>query len=348
MKGENEGWARTHYPDATRFALACLRERSGKIVLRWERKSEEEEVAVSRARDAAQDAADKEWDAEAWNGARTAFLKRGAKLSLLTQSLACEHIKRLTHANEKRPATVRMIKNICSPTQDAASGAIPEARLWKMIRKREVRRRVRDFLWKCLHDAVRVGKYWRNIPTMEERERCAWCGATESIQHILVECSATHVDTVWGLVLAAATKAGETGLARDARLALGGHALEARDLKSKNAGAARLLRIIVPESMHLIWRLRCTWVIEHEGDRDRALGKEAVSAMWHAIINERLHVDQAMQRLATESQPLQPLVVRNTWGTLIDNVEAWNGLPWERQPGVLVGRLVPEYSDGVG
>ncbi|KAJ7039976.1 hypothetical protein C8F04DRAFT_948886, partial [Mycena alexandri] len=45
------------------------------------------------------------------------------------------------------------------------------------------------FLYKSMHRAHHIGKYWLHIPQNEERATCTYCpGVMESLDHILLKC----------------------------------------------------------------------------------------------------------------------------------------------------------------
>ena len=69
-------------------------------------------------------------------------------------------------------------------------------------------RNMRDFVWKALHDALRVGRFWENTPGYEQRATCGVCGVVESLEHILLECTAVGQREAWALVREWARKRG--------------------------------------------------------------------------------------------------------------------------------------------
>jgi len=49
-----------------------------------------------------------------------------------------------------------------------------------------------------MHGAYKVGKYWRHIPTFEQRGLCHACeNVEESMEHILTECRASGQEETW-------------------------------------------------------------------------------------------------------------------------------------------------------
>lgn len=73
----------------------------------------------------------------------------------------------------------------------------PEA-IWKSMRSRDISRNVRDYLWKNMHNAYKLGKSWNNIPNLEQRGLCPTCEVEKSME-LLLECDAPGRALVWKL-----------------------------------------------------------------------------------------------------------------------------------------------------
>lgn len=98
----------------------------------------------------------------------------------------------------------------------------------------------------------------------------------------------------------------------------------------------RLYKIVISESAHFIWALRCERRITKEDDAP-AYGEDEVRNKWIHRMNTRLTLDRhTTDRKRYKSKAVKPATVLNTWGgTLSDEAN----LPddWTRQSGVLVG-----------
>ncbi|KAJ7141977.1 hypothetical protein C8R46DRAFT_1046559 [Mycena filopes] len=260
---------------------------------------------------------------------------RGAKLSTLTQSSAYRGIRELKkHPNRKTTDEIIEI------TQDAVKqvyGSRPTAAaIWKSIRNRDISRQVRNFWWKTLHGAHRIGKFWLHIPEMDDRANCQHCGVLETMEHILVECPRPGRAEVWAL----AEKLWAQKHPNWPQISLGsilGAGLAT--FKNENGktlpNTARLYRILISESMYLIWKLRCEVVIAEAGVAKSAT---EIHNRWVAIMNERLEIDRTLTNRARFGKvySLAPSMVLDTWkGTLQDEEK----LPdrWLSEPEVLVG-----------
>jgi hypothetical protein len=56
---------------------------------------------------------------------------------------------------------------------------------------------VQQFFYKLLHRTQRIGEYWRNINGYEDQGTCMTCHETESMSHILTQCSEQNMQEVW-------------------------------------------------------------------------------------------------------------------------------------------------------
>ncbi|KAJ7756670.1 hypothetical protein B0H16DRAFT_1314852, partial [Mycena metata] len=74
-----------------------------------------------------------------------------------------------------------------------------DSQIWLSVRHKEITRTTRDFLWKCLHQAYKVGSHWRNIPNYEHYAICPHYQVDETMEHILLECNAPGREVLWNL-----------------------------------------------------------------------------------------------------------------------------------------------------
>ncbi|KAJ7759354.1 hypothetical protein DFH07DRAFT_957968 [Mycena maculata] len=261
---------------------------------------------------------------------------RGAKLSMLTQALAYQGI-RARKGVPTRPTTDTNVAYIQNFLKDHSGHApIPE-KIWKSIRHTDITSTIKSWLWKSAHGAHRIGSYWKHIPGFEDRALCSHCGSTESLQHILFECSRPGQAIVWRL--ASEFWAGKLGspLPTPSLGMVLGSALTSfeEETKSKPSGANRLYRILITESAYLIWKLRNESVIQNGGAVPPAI---AVHNRWVSLMNERLKIDIFLATTRSDQNKIlvPPEVVLQTWGRTLLNETS---LPkdWLRDPRVLVG-----------
>jgi ribonuclease HI len=219
------------------------------------------------------------------------------------------------------------------------SGKLPtDACIWNAIRSKNITRTIREFLWKCLHNAYRLGKIWENIPGYEQRAICPICHIEESMEHILTECDATAPKIIWDL----AEKLWKMQQSRWPQLKygtiLGCNMANFKHASGHiNMGANRLYQIIISESAHLIWKLRCERRIQNEDNPEKYHTDTEIHNRWVATINNRLTMDQLMtDRKRYKKKALPQKIVIQTWKKVLADQE--NLLSnWIQQSGVLVG-----------
>ncbi|KAJ7079636.1 hypothetical protein B0H15DRAFT_757130, partial [Mycena belliarum] len=112
-------------------------------------------------------------------------------------------------------------------------------------------------LWKGIHGAHRVGKYWEHIPGFENRATCHHCNEMESLEHILFDCRKPGQAEVWKLVEELWAKKSNSPLDKSMGGILGCClAAFEHEKKAKPSGVNRLYRIVISESVYFIWKLR--------------------------------------------------------------------------------------------
>jgi hypothetical protein len=145
-----------------------------------------------------------------------------------------------------------------------------DATIWKSLRKPVLRTRVQQFLYKSIHQALMVGDVWNHIPNFEFRETCPTCNTTESMEHILTQCNANANRIIWNLAERTWPHQDTPWPDIDIGLILGIGCLntpindEEHDPIGRNnrtaatqKGPICLMQILISESAHLIWVLRC-------------------------------------------------------------------------------------------
>lgn len=214
--------------------------------------------------------------------------------------------------------------------------------IWKLIRHKDISRNIRNFLWKSLHGAHQIGKYWVNIPDCEERANCVHCGEVEGLDHILLMCPSPGQSEIWKLAEEFWTKKHPVWPTVFMGSILGSGLARFKDGAGKPQPALkRLYKILMTESAHMIWKLHCDSVI---GRGTNPPSTNDVHNRWVKIMNEHLDIDRNLtNKLKYDRRhALLPSLVLETWrGTLLDE----DKLPddWLREPRVLVG-IAPKRS----
>jgi len=86
----------------------------------------------------------------------------------MTQKLAYDWI---TQLKELKPITKRgqeNIKDTMDALEDSGSPRPTEQKLWKDLKYSKIRKNIGDWFWKLIHNRLRSGAYWKNVP------ECPW------------------------------------------------------------------------------------------------------------------------------------------------------------------------------
>ena len=196
--------------------------------------------------------------------------------------------------------------------KDVTKKEVSDTQLWLKCRHPDIRRPIQSFLYKAMHGAFRIGKFWEDIPQYADRARCASCNASpESLEHILIDCDNVAITTIW--TLARQTWPSSFGPWLDIQIGLilgcGSIALPHQtEDDSTNNGSSRLLRILLSESAHLICVLRCEHTIQGLGTHSPS----SIRTRWYNKINQRLDFDRHIVTTYNR-KPVTRQLVLNTW-----------------------------------
>ncbi|KAJ7158223.1 ribonuclease H-like protein [Mycena crocata] len=241
--------------------------------------------------------------------------------------------------NKPERMKTKVMLDITRHAANELAGKTPsDSQIWRSIRDQDISRTTRDWMWKCLHQAYKLGNYWQNIPTYEQLATCQACRVDESMEHILLECTASGQETIWKLAKQLWEMKGlqwpEITYGSIFACSLG----DFKDAKGKrDEGANRLFRILISESAHQIWKLRCNRVFERGNDPEHYHTEAEVHNKWLHCINYRLKMDILLtDSRKFGSRALNIKKVVKTWNGVLKDPE---NLPdiWVWQSGLLVG-----------
>ncbi|KAH9853567.1 hypothetical protein C2E23DRAFT_728129 [Lenzites betulinus] len=316
---ENRGWIDVANKDILRRVVARLRRRSATTTLKW---------VKGHAGIKGNEEADK-LAAEGTKLPRTQltqlteddrrFLLPGAKLSALTQKLAYRGIMSWSPRRGRR-RTDRNVEMIKEGMQLGLNVWPSTESLWRNVQGPDIATKVSVFFWKAMHEVHRVGSYWWNIPGYENRALCNTCEVEESLDHIIRECVAPGQRLLWDLSEETLARRGIKMPPLSTGLALGAPSLSIKDGDGNvDHGKTRLVRIVVPETMYLIWRLRCERVIGWCDTPTKVHSAAHIRRLWSTVMNERLRLDMERTKKKWGRRAIPEKKVLDTWrGTLCD------------------------------
>ncbi|KAH7905233.1 ribonuclease H-like protein, partial [Hygrophoropsis aurantiaca] len=225
------------------------------------------------------------------------FRPGGAKLSVMTQSLAYAGIRATKGVPQRRTTIInlditRFAINEVTNTWESDSG------IWRSCRNESLTQKTRQFLFKTIHGVFKLGDFWNRIPNHETRARCNACDhPDESMEHILRECTGNGQTEIWQQ--AEHLWSGKNAAWPDITIGtiMGCGALNIPPTndstpapsksKSSARGSSRLLRILISESAHLIWAARCDRTIN-----GNACPPATMAIRWHNLMSRRLQLDR--------------------------------------------------------
>ncbi|KAF8215257.1 hypothetical protein K438DRAFT_1561908, partial [Mycena galopus ATCC 62051] len=208
--------------------------------------------------------------------------------------------------------------------------------IWCSIRSKDLLPCTPQFLWRVMHNAHRVGDYWKHIPECEDWAIRQTCGGVEDLEHILINCKSPGPGIIWKVVE-------KLWLGKEPvwpEVSLGGCGLMHFEDKNREAkpGTRRLYRILVSDSAYTIWKLRNDRVISRAG---APLTEKEIINKWMYDLNQCLQQDMILANTSVGRNCLHlaPTLVKDTWAETLDNK---GNLPeiWLKESRVLVGHRV--------
>ena len=240
-----------------------------------------------------------------------------------------------------RPSTSENLQRTCTAVTDYTQRMETDKTLWLGLQRPTIWIKIRQFLYKAMHETQKIGHFWTHIQGYKERQDCPTCRTTETMEHILTTCQETPVRAIWKLAKEHWPQENPQWpeITLGIILGCGGimsisqpqHPNDEQQGRRTEGGAVRLLQILLTESAHLIWVLWCERVIQQ-----RHHTENEIQTRWLNNINKRLTKDKIT---ATKIKRTKSMInkVRATW----EGVLSMTGfLPnnWMHQQEFLVGR----------
>lgn len=218
--------------------------------------------------------------------------RAGASLRHMTQALAYRSIRERDTVGE-RSRTRSMMTSIKATIEEVTGTSHTDKAVWRAMRLRKkhaLSQKFSAWAWKTTHQAYKIGPYWRDFCV--ERAPCTQCDVPEeTMEHILTECRCSGQEVIWELAQKAWTKTGLVWPPITLGLILGVGLLEVREGDRVLRGRTRLLKILISESAHLAWLLRCEWRLGREQDPTKLHTPAEVERRWRKAIERRMRMD---------------------------------------------------------
>lgn len=254
-------------------------------------------------------------------------------------------------ATQPRNRTVAQLDIARYRAKERTGKAPSDKAIWNSLRGGKIEnKRVRQLIWKMLHDCLPVGRYWEKMTNYKHRAECKHCGTTESMEHILTECAYTVQNIVWNQVEKIFEKKNIPWTTPTMGTVLSCGISNLTNSKDKPLQARnRIFSLIVSEATILIWRIWCQWQMQKDEDRAKAHTTQEILNRWTAQLNKVLKFDiLATWSIGTKNGrtkgPSKDLVISTWWDLLDSNSD----LEWEvtkkrrrRKTGVSVGMTDP-------
>ena len=250
---------------------------------------------------------------------------QGAKIRTIDQKTAYQGIRE-KRPRPQRPDAIEYTTATKNAIEESNGTRETTATIWNSLRRPVLRPRVQQFLYKTIHKAYMIGDRWSDVRGHEQRQLCRTCNRTESMQHILLECTINARTIVWekakelwpqewqrwpNILLGTILGIGQVSLPENERQQNN----EQRRVSTKTRGRTRLLQILISEASHLIWVLRCERVIHRE---NREHPDQEVKARWQRVINDRLTSDRIIATKIKRDKNFTQLV-NATWKKPLEN-----------------------------
>jgi ribonuclease HI len=319
---ENNGWIGIKNAKFFKKAAATLKQRIATTTFKWV-KGHNSIQGNEEADRLAKEGADKPDPDIVDTTIPKEFDLQGAKLATISQSTAYKGIL------ERKPPLLRRttLTNLQTTREALASfhsDQETDKTIWNGLRNTAIRLKIRQFIYKALHGTQKVGDYWSHINGHETRRTCATCDDTESMDHILIHCREPPATTIWTLARQTWPHAPNLWPLPSLGIILGCGAIHlpadqptnhldmnTRPQSTGKRGIKRLLQILISESAHLIWVLRCERVIQEH----RHTVPE-IQARWFNMINKRLTEDRITATRIKRNKSYSSLV-SSTWEPIL-------------------------------
>ncbi|TRM66514.1 hypothetical protein BD626DRAFT_451541 [Schizophyllum amplum] len=224
---------------------------------------------------------------------------RGASLATISQR---EVYATLMEAKKPdvRKQTRPNLEKVRKAIKTTRRGNVTDRQIWLSLRSKDMRRNVRQFMYKSMHDAHRCGRHWKDIPECGDRVFCKHCSADgqdieESIEHILTECTAPGRQAIWDEAKSLCEARNIPWSKPSMGAVLGNALMRFKDAEGKSRlGDNRFYRILISEGAYMVWLVRNERVVQNENDKTKYAAPAALKERLRAQLRRRHTIDKTM------------------------------------------------------
>jgi ribonuclease HI len=194
---ENKGWINVENTNFFKMAAYLLRRRSAPMTFKWV-KGHNRDLGKEQSDKLAKEGTEKDAPDIIPLDIPTDFDLQGAKLAMMTQAIAYRGVCN-KNTTTHRQSTLRNLETAKQAIRNFNNLHKTDSSIWNNTRKKSIRPKVQQFLFKSLHNTYMISSFWSHIPGYKTRGQCQLCQTTEDLNHILTQCSAEPVNTLWTL-----------------------------------------------------------------------------------------------------------------------------------------------------
>jgi len=119
-----------------------------------------------------------------------------AEIRQLTQKTAYELILREKNLKPGGKLMQKRIEDTCKKHKRKTRNRITSKDIWDRIKNKKIPFRIKDFIWKLIHNCHKVGNWFKRIPNWQDKAIYK-CEETETMDHILTECKLNKSKDIW-------------------------------------------------------------------------------------------------------------------------------------------------------
>ncbi|KAJ3560564.1 hypothetical protein NP233_g10756 [Leucocoprinus birnbaumii] len=336
---EDKGWVEVPHKNLIKTIITHLRNRKATSLFHFV-KRKDKTYEQTEAGLLAREGRDKPQTDQEGASLQKPYHPNGAKLQAVTQASVYRHLIETRNQTESQTSkdNIEIIKR---DIKEVHNSTPTTALIWHSLkRNKDTLRKHKDFIYKAIKGTHYIGKKWihSNNEEMRARAQCRTCNEIESLDHILCHCRAPGQARVWNTAKNIwEAKYGPWNKPKLGEI-LGITSISFQDEKGqKDPSKTQLYHILITECTHLIWRLRCERVIQHEDNPQKWHTENGINRLLKSRLNHRLKMDCILTNTRKfDAKAIREGIVRETWEGLLEDEE---NLPdhWPTTPGVLVG-----------